>query len=77
MSRYLHLPNGATWPDPDAVKELAWTLRYYTAQLTQEDYAVAASVMDAYVHLTRSPGAADALRRAVNERTRGRREDEA
>jgi hypothetical protein len=71
MSSYLHLPNGTTWPDPDAVEELAWAMRYTPTQLTQQEYAVAASVIDAYVHLVRAPGAADALRRAL----RSRRED--
>jgi hypothetical protein len=77
MSRYLHLPNGTTWPDPDAVGVLAWTLRYAPDTLTQQDYALAASVIDAYRHLVRFPGSGSALRYAYWERTRARRDDEA
>jgi hypothetical protein len=68
MSSYLHLPNGTTWPDPDAAEALAWTLRFAPDTLAQQDFAVAASVIDAYLHLVRHPSAASALRRALRRR---------
>lgn len=47
-ARYLHF-GGMTWPNPHALEEMAWRLRY--GQPTKVDLLLAASVVGAYRQL--------------------------
>jgi hypothetical protein len=70
----LDLAGGATWPDPEAVEDLRWRLRYDPAAVTERDCAAAAEIIATYVHILTHPAGTESVIRQVRQARRVLRE---